>query len=58
MAEWSKALDYATARKWFGFKPREHHQGFVLFKFYYKDFKNFDDDARFCLTGGLLQGRN
>ena len=38
MAEWSKALGYATSRKWSGFKAREHHQGFLIFKFYFKYF--------------------
>ena len=37
---YSIALDYAIARKWSWFKTREHQQGFLYFKFY---FKNFDD---------------
>ena len=37
------SMGYAKSRKWSGFKTREHHKGFLFFKFYFKDFKHFDD---------------
>ena len=52
LADWSKALGYATSRKWVqdpGASPRFSY----FFKFYFKDFNHFDDARVFCLTGGL-----
>ena len=55
MAEWSKALSYATPRKWSGFKIREHHQGLLFVKFYFKDFKHFDDARVFWGFEGIFK---
>ena len=51
LTEWSRTLDYATARKLSRFKTREHHQNALFIRFYFKDFKYFDNARMFCITG-------
>ena len=46
-------MPYATSLKWSGFKTRKHHQGFLFFSFYFKDFMHFDDARMFSLTRGF-----
>ena len=41
MTEWSRALDYATARKWSKLKSREHPQIFYFLDFILRNLQIF-----------------